>query len=40
MAQQSGGEFASANPKKRKENAGLQERGIRAKISLNARRRL
>ena len=40
MAQQSGGEFASANPTKGEENAGFQERGIRAKISLNACRRL
>ncbi len=40
MAQQSGEEFASANPTKGEENARFQERGIRAKISLNACRRL
>ena len=40
MAQQSGGEFASADPTKGEENAGLRERGIRAKISLNACRRV
>src|ERR1700730_16923929 len=40
MAQQSSGEFASANPTKREENARVQERGIRAKISLNPRSHL
>ena len=40
MAQQPGGEFASAKPTKGEENAGFQERGIRAKIALNACRRL
>jgi hypothetical protein len=35
MAQQSSGEFASANPTKGEEMR-VQERGIRAKISLNA----
>jgi hypothetical protein len=35
MAQQSSGEFASANPTKGEEDARVQERGIRAKISLN-----
>src|ERR1700738_1690224 len=37
MAQQSSGEFASANPTKGEEDARVQERGIRAKISLNPR---
>jgi hypothetical protein len=32
MAQQSSGEFASANPAKGEEDARVQERGIRAKI--------
>jgi hypothetical protein len=36
MAQQSSGEFASANPTKGEEDARVQERGIRAKISLSA----
>jgi putative transposase len=36
MAQQSSGEFASANPTKGEEDARVQERGIGAKISLNA----
>jgi hypothetical protein len=36
MAQQSSREFASANPKKGEKDARVQERGIRAKISLNA----
>jgi hypothetical protein len=40
MAQQSSGEFASANPTKREEDARVQERGIRAKISLNPRSHL
>jgi hypothetical protein len=31
MAQQSSGEFASANPTKGEEDARVQERGIRAK---------
>jgi hypothetical protein len=35
MAQQSSGEFASADPTKGEEDARVQERGIRAKISLN-----
>jgi hypothetical protein len=40
MAQQSSGEFASANPTKGEEDARVQERGIRAKISLNPRSHL
>ena len=36
MAQQSSGEFTSANPTTRTQDAGVQERGIRAKISLSA----
>ena len=36
MAQQSSGELASADPTKGEEDARVQERGIRAKISLNA----
>src|ERR1700737_2451166 len=40
MAQQSSGEFASDNPTKGKEDARVQERGIRAKISLNPRSHL
>src|ERR1700730_11704232 len=36
MAQQSSGEFASADPTKGEEDARVQERGIRAKISLSA----
>src|ERR1700731_2039791 len=36
MAQQSSGEFASANPTKGEEDARVQERGIRAKVSLSA----
>ena len=37
MAQQSRREFASANPTKGAQDARVQERGIRAKISLNPR---
>src|SRR3984893_6755036 len=40
MAQQSSGEFASANPTKGEEDARVQECGIRAKISLNPRSHL
>jgi hypothetical protein len=40
MAQQSSGEFASANPTKGEEDARVQEHGIRAKISLNPRSHL
>src|ERR1700730_4443442 len=36
MAQQSSGEFASANPTKGEEDARAQERGFRAKISVSA----
>src|SRR5271154_4679666 len=36
MAQQSGGEFASADPTTRAQDARVQERRIGAKISLNA----
>jgi hypothetical protein len=36
MAQQSSGELAYANPTKGVEDASVQERGIRAKISLGA----
>ncbi len=36
MAQQSSGEFASADPTNGEEDARVQERGIRAKISLSA----
>ena len=36
----SSGEFASANPTKGEEDARVQERGIRAKISLNPRSHL
>src|ERR1700720_3548744 len=39
-AQQSSGKFASANPTKGEEDARVQERGIRAKISLNPRSHL
>jgi hypothetical protein len=39
-AQQSSGEFASANPTKGDEDARVQEREIRAKISLNPRSHL
>src|ERR1700730_17353271 len=34
MAQQSSGEFASADPTKGEEDARVQKRGIRAKVSL------
>jgi transposase-like protein len=37
MAQQSSGEFASTDPTTRTQDAMFQERGIRAKISLNPR---
>jgi hypothetical protein len=40
MAQQSSGEFASTDPTKGEEDARVQERGIRAKISLNPRSHL
>ena len=40
MAQQSSGEFASANPMMGEEDARVQERGIHAKISLNPRSHL
>jgi hypothetical protein len=40
MAQQSSGEFASANPTKGEEDARVQERGIRANIFLNPRSHL
>src|SRR6202023_3014008 len=40
MAQQSSGEFASAHATKGGEDARVQERGIRAKISLNHRSHL
>jgi hypothetical protein len=40
MAQQSRGEFASPNPTKGEEDARVQERGIRAKISLKPRSHL
>ena len=40
IAQQSSGEFASANPTKGDEDARVPERGIRAKISLNPRSHL
>jgi hypothetical protein len=36
MSQQSSREFASADPTKGEEDARIQERGIRAKISLTA----
>src|SRR5450759_271283 len=36
MAQQSSGEFASTDPTTRAQDARVQERGIRAKISLSA----
>jgi hypothetical protein len=40
MAKHSDGEFASADPTTGVQDAGLQERRISAKISLNPRRRL
>jgi hypothetical protein len=40
MAQQSSGEFASANPTNGEEDASVQDRGIPSKISLNPRSHL
>jgi hypothetical protein len=40
MAQQPSGELASTDPTKGEEDARVQERGIRAKISLNPRSHL
>ena len=40
MAQQSSGEFASANPTKGEEDARVQELGLSAEIFLNPRSRL
>jgi hypothetical protein len=40
MAQQSSGEFASANPTKGEEDARVQELGLSPEISLNSRSHL
>jgi hypothetical protein len=37
MAQQQGGEFTSTDPTTRTQDAGVQERGVSPKISLNPR---